>query len=237
MSYSKFPVGCVATSNGVTGVRESQLQNLNGGSIRNAKSTELFTQSLNGGNFSTPALNPESSEVVPVNVFYLGFDAIISFFGLLTFDNSAGHLSAGDLVLSDFPSYPSFHRITVTDDDFAYTDYEFEGETFGNCWRVDSEMVANDEFLIRGTSQIVQRLPSAKSHSVKSIRTIKTKTAIREGNWDEVNGEFTVLPSESNDFGAMGVDDVTQDNGRGLRGEFSFATQSNPATGLYSAPD
>jgi hypothetical protein len=84
----------------------------------------------------------------------------------------------------------------------------------------------------------------SKMHKTNAVRTRKVATAIREGKYDFVSGEFdSGYPTEANDFGGMDTDgsNVPDDESksaagkREVGGELTFKSGGTPTTSEYPA--
>lgn len=95
---------------------------------------------------------------------------------------------------------------------------------------------------LRGSSNTVTRSPGADRNTrqgilkTASVRTVKTSTAVRNGYWNSVSGQFQttggeVFPATANDFTAFGVDGEAI-VGRSLGGAHNYNYGANVATGV-----
>ncbi len=84
----------------------------------------------------------------------------------------------------------------------------------------------------------------SKVHKTNAVRTRKVATAIRQGKYDFVSGEFDAgYPAEANDFASMDTDasDVPDDESksatgkREVGGEMTYRVGATPTTAEYDA--
>lgn len=67
-----------------------------------------------------------------------------------------------------------------------------------------------------------------KINGTKTVKVIQVESAVRAGHWNIFTGQWDVAPTGVNNFGDFGTDQeiATSSNGRGLKGQFTYHTQS-----------
>lgn len=136
------------------------------------------------------------------------------------------NLKTIDLVDGDQLKYGS--QVVVTDN------------VTGSSITRGNEILANNQYSVMLTNvALADNAESPKINETKAVRTSRVALAVKAGYWNIFTGEFDVAPTGVNDFAAaptgFGSDQEVSasSNGRGLKGQFTYATQGNPVNEDY----